>query len=151
MIPTKTGAAKAVGLVLPELKGSYTESVIKSLTDKFGPIRVRLHNRARLKGLYWHRDYHAHRYHLVLWTNPGHFLVWTDKKMTFRPTYNINDCFTSFDINAKFLPIDGSIYELATDKYVHGVCNIGVGFEPNDLIQSRCHFTFWPIKVLNRY
>jgi hypothetical protein len=137
--------------LLPELEGTYTGNMISEFKKKFGPVRVRLHNRANKEGLYWHRDGHADlRYHLVLWTNPGHFLVWTDKHLQYEPSFSEDDCREEFDIQGKFLPANGSIYGLTTQK-THGVVNIGVGYNPHIGLQTRCHLTFWPVDPYNRY
>ncbi len=136
--------------ILPELEGTYTGNMLKEFQKKLGPIRVRLHNRATRYGLYWHRDGHAKlRYHLVLWTNPGHFLVWTDKPLQYEPGFSKEDCLEEFDIQGKFIPANGHIYGLTTQK-THAVCSIAVGYKQIDIV-SRCHLTFWPVKPNNRY
>ncbi len=135
--------------LIPELENTYTGNMIKTFKERFGPIRVRLHNRSIREGLYWHRDGHAKlRYHLVLWTNPGHFLVWTDKRLQYEPSFSEEDCKEEFDVQGKFIPANGTIYGLTTQK-THAVVSIGVGYQTG--ILSRCHLTFWPVKPNNRY
>jgi hypothetical protein len=130
-----------------ELNGTYTGELISYLQNVFGPIRVRLHNRVDKVGLYWHKDAHAPiRYHLALWTNPGSFLVWTDEKLKWSPTFDPEQSKKDFKIHAQFIPQDGQIYAIETGKLVHGVANIGVGWQQRSEEQSRCHLTFWPVK-----
>lgn len=130
----------------PELENTYTSVMIKYFQNVFGPIRVRLHNKVHKDGLYWHTDKHALiRYHLALWTNPGAFIVWTDKKLQWEPTFDPKQSKEDFNINAKFIPMNGQVYSLETGKLVHGVCNIGVGWQQDSAEQSRCHLTFWPV------
>lgn len=132
--------------MLPELDYTYTGSLIKHVQKKLGPVRVRLHNRINRIGLYWHIDKHATtRYHLALWTHPGAFVVWTNTELQWNPTYDPIQCKSPFDIHAKFIPSDGNIYALQTGQFIHGVCNIGVGWKEPAKFQSRCHLTFWPI------
>ena len=130
----------------PELEGTYLGVLIRKMESMHGPIRVRLHNRCMLHGLYWHHDAHAEvRHHLTLWTNPGHFLVWTDEKLKWSPTFDPEQAKHEFKIWAKFIPVDGYFRTLSTGTVIHGVANIGVGWEQPREEQSRCHLTFWPV------
>jgi len=131
--------------VLPEIEGTYLAGMIAHFQTIFGPIRVRLHNRVNLVGLYWHIDKNSeNRFHLPLWTSPGHFLVWTDQFSTWLPSFDPEDCKKSMKFNAEFIPADGKVRLLATHDIMHGVANIGVGWK-NPRLQSRCHLTFWKI------
>lgn len=143
----KEGGIKHAELatIIPEITGTYTASMIKTFQEKLGNIRVRLHNRVNSVGLYWHIDKNSeNRFHLPLWTSPGHFLVWTDQFSQWFPTFDPEDCKKSMKFNAEFIPADGNIRLLATHDMMHGVVNIGVGWkEPH--LQSRCHLTFWKV------
>lgn len=130
----------------PELEGTYTGDMIHFMEQKFGPIRVRVHNKVHYNNLYWHVDKHAPmRYHLVLWTYPGAFIVWTDLDMEWRHGFDPEQAKHDFNINAKFMPMDGQYYSMETGNLMHGVCNIGVGRRQSSAEQSRCHFTFTPV------
>lgn len=130
----------------PELEGTYTAKMINFMQLTFGPIRVRVHNKVHKDGLYWHKDRHAPtRYHLALWTNPGAFIVWTDKKLRWEGDFDPEQTKEEFTINAKFIPMNGQFYSMETGSLVHGVCNIGVGHDQDSAEQSRCHFTFGPV------
>lgn len=129
--------------IIPEIRGTYLESMLKFLQGKFGDIRVRLHHRSTDSSLHWHKDARVHdRYHLALWTNPGFFLVWTD-----------NDDILSEDagkkpmkFNTEFIPADGKFRLLRTQDVLHGVACIGTHWRLFGL-ESRCHLLFQPISI----
>lgn len=132
--------------IIPEIYGSYLCDMIENLQKKFGQIRVRLHNRTNNVGLYWHIDKNSgNRYHLALWTNPGHFMVWTDQFTKWYDGFDPNECNKSMTYNAEFIPADGKWRLLATHDFLHGVASIGVGFKQPVNELGRCHLVFQPI------
>jgi hypothetical protein len=140
----------------PVLHGTYTEKLYKKLVEKLGPIYMRIHNKEE-HGLYWHKDIsYAYplgnfRYHIALWTNPGHFIVWTDDDMPWEKGVQKEHATTPYSINSVYLPVTGDCYKLATGHYVHGVSSIGIGFNPSTEIESRCHVVIVPIIPYNRH
>jgi hypothetical protein len=140
----------------PELRGTYTEELYKKLVEQLGPVYVRIHNKADF-GLYWHRDINYRynpgnfRYHIPLWTNPGHFLVWTPDDMPWEKGVEPIHKTTTYQILAQYLPSTGDCYKLATGYYVHGVSAIGIGHASTTEVTSRCHIVVVPIKPNNRY
>lgn len=139
----------------PALHGTYMEQLYKKLVEVLGPIYMRIHNKHKV-GLYWHRDVSLYepglyRYHIVLWTNPGHFLVYTPDELQWEKGVQPDQNSKNYQIYAQYLPVTGDCYRLATGYYVHGVSSIGVGWARNDEITSRCHIVVIPINPDNRY
>ena len=137
---------RQLSYIIPEIEGTYLSAMIRKMQEAHGRIRVRLHNRTSRAGLYWHIDKNSdNRYHLALWTNPGHFLVWTDQFKSWDDGFDPEECKKPMKFNAEFIPADGKIRLLETHNIMHGVANIGVGYKQPDREQSRCHLTFWKV------
>ena len=140
----------------PILHGTYIEELYKKLVEELGPIYMRIHNKSQI-GLYWHKDISYgytpgnFRYHIPLWTNPGHFIVWTPDEMPWQKGVQKEHKTTPYDINAVYLPAAGDCYKLATGYYVHGVSAIGIGYANTTEIKSRCHIVIVPIRPNNRH
>jgi len=139
----------------PELAGTYIEELFKKLTQELGPVRLRLHNKADQKGLYWHRDewddVSQYRYHLTLWTNPGHFIVWTKDEFTWQYGFDPRETKKDIKINAEYMPVNGNIFQMATGVYLHGVSSIAIGWNASHQMQSRCHLVAIPMVPNNRH
>ena len=139
----------------PELKGTYIEKLFNKFNEVLGPVRMRLHNKANRYGLYWHRDMFdersSYRYHLPLWTNPGHFLVWSTSNFKWMNGYDPKECESDIPINAQFMPVSGYVSKVATGLYTHGVSSIDVGWNGGKQLQSRCHIIVIPIKPSNKH
>lgn len=132
--------------LLPELKETYTGSMIEHMQHIFGKVSVKLFNRPLNKNLPWHQDDHiTSRYHLVLWTNPGSFFVWTDKHIQVKPCFSSEDCNDEFEIFGKFIPVNNVFYEVSAGEYIHGIANIGTGWNRELQYETRCHLTVTPI------
>lgn len=131
--------------IIPSLHNTYLGSMLDSIRAKLGPIRARLHNRVDRTGLYWHTDRHrSQSYHLALWGNPGHVLLWSEDYFDWSMGFNSKLSHQDFKIHAKYIPTNGMFYQLRTNAYLHAVANVGVGWREKGLT-SRCHVNICPV------
>jgi len=140
----------------PAFKETYLEKYYNALVNELGPVYLRLHNRCNRTGLYLHKDTNPYKealfkYHLVLWTNPGHLIFWSDQDISFHKGVEPHHNFIPYDFHTKFFPVNNKCIKLAAGYYVHGVANMGIGHNKSDLPESRCHLVASPIIPSNKY
>jgi hypothetical protein len=137
----------------PIFKGTIMEDLHNSMQDHFGcKIRIRCQNRTVTgnagSGLYWHNDEPVeNRFHIPIWTNPGHVLIFSEKMFEWRSGFNPEEAKEPMDFVGHYVPSDGQIYEFFTKDYMHSVGSVGVGWYQDRGLQTRCHLSFW--KAMN--
>jgi hypothetical protein len=134
--------------LVPAFKGTVIEELHNYMQGKFNaPIRIRCQNRTvsgTSQGLYWHKDDPVeNRFHIPLWTNPGHMLVFTEQNFKWKLGFDKEEAMQPMDFVAHYLPADGRVYEVFTKDYMHSVASVGVGWVQPREEQTRCHLSFW--------
>ena len=137
--------------LIPEFKNTVIERLHKTMQDKFGAdIRMRCQNRTvagTFQGLYWHNDDPVeNRFHIPLWTNPGHVLMFSDQHFKWRAGFDPVGAQRPMDFVGHYIPADGRVYEIFTKHYMHGVASMGVGWYQPRTEQTRCHLSLWVAK-----
>lgn len=132
----------------PFFKGTIIEELHEFMKAKFqAPIRIRCQNRTvngTAQGLYWHKDNPVeNRFHIPLWTNPGHLLLFTDVNFKWDKGFDKEEAMKPMDVVGHYIPPDGRIYEIFTKDYMHAVASVGVGWYQAREEQTRCHLSFW--------
>lgn len=132
----------------PFFKGTIIEELHEFMKAKFqAPIRIRCQNRTvsgTSQGLYWHKDDPVeNRFHIPLWTNPGHLLLFTDINFKWEKGFDKEEAMKPMDVVGHYIPPDGRIYEIFTKDYMHAVASVGVGWYQPKEEQTRCHLSFW--------
>lgn len=135
----------------PIFKNTALEKLHKYLEDHFQhPIRIRCQNRGVNgihQGLYWHHDDPVeNRYHIPLWTNPGHVLIFSEKKFKWEKEFDPEEAKEPMNFVGHYIPADGRVYELFTKDYMHAVASVGIGWYQPRWQQTRCHLSFWLAK-----
>jgi hypothetical protein len=136
----------------PLFKGTILEDMHKFTQDYFGcEVRIRCQNRTVTgfggSGLYWHNDNPVeNRYHIPVWTNPGHVLIFSEKSFKWKEGFDPAEATEPMDFVGHYLPADGRVYELFTKHYMHSVGSVGVGWIQDKGLQTRCHLSFWKAK-----
>lgn len=142
---------KELSTLIPEFKGTIIEEFHNYMQEKFNsPIRMRCQNRTvngTSQGLYWHKDDPVeNRFHVPLWTNPGHVLLFTDKSFKWEAGFDPAEATEPMDFVGHYIPADGRVYEMFTKNYMHAVASVGVGWYQPRWKQTRCHLSFWLAK-----
>lgn len=137
--------------LIPAFKNTIIERLHKQMEAYFQhPIRIRCQNRGVNgihQGLYWHHDDPVeNRFHIPLWTNPGHILIFSEKKFKWEKGFDPEEAKEPMDFVGHYLPADGRIYEMFTKDYMHAVASVGVGWYQPRWQQTRCHLSFWLAK-----
>jgi hypothetical protein len=137
--------------LVPAFKNTVLERLHKTMQDKFGAdIRMRCQNRTvsgTSQGLYWHKDDPVeNRFHIPLWTNPGHILLFTDKDFKWKAGFDSEEAQEPMDFVGHYIPADGQVYEVFTRDYMHAVASVGVGWYQARAEQTRCHLSLWVAK-----
>lgn len=135
----------------PIFQGTVLEELHNYLVSQFNhPIRIRCQNRTVAgisKGLYWHKDYPVeNRFHIPLWTNPGHVLLFSERDFEWRAGFDNQESLVPMDFVGHYVPPDGRVYEFETRNYMHAVASVGVGWRQPRWQQTRCHLSFWLAK-----
>jgi hypothetical protein len=135
----------------PIFRGTILEDLHKYMQEKFQhPIRIRCQNRGvngSHQGLYWHKDDPVeNRYHIPLWTNPGHILIFSEKPFKWEVGFDPEEAKQAMTFVGHYIPADGQIYEMFTKDYMHAVASVGVGWYQPRWQQTRCHLSFWLAK-----
>lgn len=135
--------------LIPEFKGTVIEALHDYAKMKLGgPVRMRCQNRTVdgvSQGLYWHKDDPVeNRYHIPLWTNPGHVLLFTDRNFKWKAGFDKEEAMQAMDFTGHYIPPDGRVYEIFTKNYMHAVASVGVGWYQPRREQTRCHLSLWP-------
>lgn len=137
----------------PVFNGTILEDIHKMMQDYFGcNIRIRCQNRTvtgdSSRGLYWHDDDPVeNRFHIPIWTNPGHVLIFSEKTFKWKAGFDPEEAKHPMDFVGHYVPADGQVYEFFTKNYMHAVGSVGVGWYQDRKLQTRCHLSFW--KALN--
>lgn len=142
---------KDLSTLVPAFKGTIVERLHKQMEDHFQhPIRIRCQNRGvngMHQGLYWHHDDPVeNRFHIPLWTNPGHVLLFSEKNFKWKAGFDPEEAKQPMDFVGHYVPADGRIYEFFTKDYMHAVASVGVGWYQPRWQQTRCHLSFWLAK-----
>lgn len=137
--------------LVPAFKGTIIEEFHNFMQERFNsPIRMRCQNRTVngvSQGLYWHKDDPVeNRFHMPLWTNPGHVLLFTDKDFKWEAGFDPEEAKQPMDFVGHYVPADGRIYEMFTKDHMHAVASVGVGWYQPRWQQTRCHLSFWLAK-----
>jgi hypothetical protein len=131
--------------LIPFLHGTYLGGIIQNFQEIFGPVRARIQMRSVNRGLYWHADpQRREAYHMALWTNPGHMMVWSEDYWNWQTGFDPKLAKKDMRIHAKYVPLDGCMYEMRTDLFLHGVASIGIGWRAKGLT-SRGHLSICPV------
>lgn len=135
----------------PVFKGTLFEDLHNFMQDYFQhPIRIRCQNRTvngTSQSLYWHKDYPVeNRYHIPIWTNPGHVLLFSNKDFAWKERFDPVEAMQPMDFVGHYIPPDGRVYELFTKDYMHAVGSVGIGWTQPRTEQTRCHLSFWLAK-----
>lgn len=137
--------------LVPEFKGTVIEQLHNYVQEQFQhPVRMRCQNRTvngTSQGLYWHKDDPVeNRFHIPLWTNPGHILLFTDQDFKWELGFDPKEITKPMDFVGHYIPADGRVYEMFTKDYMHAVGSPGIGwYQPREQ-QTRCHLSFWLAK-----
>lgn len=133
----------------PVFKDTVLEEIHNMMQDHFGcKIRIRCQNRTvngtSSTGLYWHNDDPVeNRFHIPIWTNPGHVLIFSEKMFQWKVGFSPEEAKLPMDFVAHYIPADGQVYEMFTKEYMHAVGSVGVGWYQDRGMQTRCHLSFW--------
>lgn len=136
----------------PIFKNTIIEGIHNTMQDHFGcKIRIRCQNRTvngtSSTGLYWHNDDPVeNRFHIPVWTNPGHVLIFSEKPFQWKVGFDAEEAKKPMDFIAHYVPADGQVYEMFTKDYMHAVGSVGVGWYQDRGLQTRCHLSFWEAK-----
>lgn len=132
----------------PIFKGTILEELHEFAKEKFqAPVRIRCQNRTvsgTSQGLYWHKDDPVeNRFHIPLWTNPGHLLLFTEQNFKWKAGFDTAEAMRPLDVVGHYIPADGQVYEIYTKDFMHAVASVGVGWYQPREEQTRCHLSFW--------
>lgn len=143
---------RELSTLIPFFEGTIVEDLHKKMIERFqSPIRIRCQNRTVWgvsQGLYWHKDDPVeNRYHIPLWTNPGHLLLFTERNFKWKAGFDPVESMEPMTVTGHYLPADGRVYEVFTKDYMHAVASVGVGWAQPRTEQTRCHLSFWKAGV----